>query len=89
MKPERIPDGPIHEFFGLTYATHLVLPRSVLQSMPLKWQAKLVALLNELDNTIDWRREGVEVARRGADGRYIPDEFRDYNRGRRRIPWRV
>lgn len=44
----------IHEWFGLTYAQYLTVPRSVLQSMPQEWQEKLVSLLNELDDTIDW-----------------------------------
>ncbi|SDK47578.1 hypothetical protein [Sediminibacillus albus] len=44
----------IHSYFGLSYATHLVIPRSVLQSMPEKWQYNFVKLLNELDDT-NWR----------------------------------
>jgi len=45
----------IHGFFELSYASYLVLPRSVLQSMPPAWQRAFVALLRELDETIDWR----------------------------------
>ena len=41
-------DDFIHSFFGLSYAHYLVLPRSVLQSMPAKWQKKFVKLLNEI-----------------------------------------
>jgi hypothetical protein len=40
---------PIHAWFGLTYTNYLVLPRAVLQSMPLKWQQQFVACLEELD----------------------------------------
>lgn len=39
----------IHKHFGLSYANYLVLPRTLLQSMPDAWQARFVALLNELD----------------------------------------
>jgi len=45
----RAPDGPIHGYFGLTYSNYLVAPRTVLQSMPLDWQERFVALLNEID----------------------------------------
>lgn len=41
-------NGPIHTSFGLSYANYLVLPRTLLQSMPEEWQAKFVALVNEL-----------------------------------------
>lgn len=44
----------IHMYFGLTYAEYLVIPRSVLQSMPEEWQFKFVKLLDELDDT-NWR----------------------------------
>lgn len=44
----------IHTHFGLSYAQYLVLPRSVLQSMPEEWQHKFVSLLEELDET-EWR----------------------------------
>lgn len=39
----------IHTWFSLTYANYLVLPRSVLQSMPDEWQQRFVGTLNELD----------------------------------------
>ncbi len=34
--------------FSLSYANYLVLPRTLLQSMPAVWQARFVALLDEL-----------------------------------------
>lgn len=37
--------GPIHLFFGLSYASYLVLPRTLLQSMPIVWQEQFTALL--------------------------------------------
>jgi hypothetical protein len=41
-------DEAIHRHFGLSYANYLVLPRTLLQSMPDAFQARFVALLNEL-----------------------------------------
>jgi hypothetical protein len=38
----------IHDWFGLTYANYLVLPRAVLQSMPDEWQERFVACLRQL-----------------------------------------
>lgn len=40
----------IHKHFGLSYANYLVIPRTLLQSMPDGWQARFVALLNELES---------------------------------------
>lgn len=49
---EVLPDirtDAIHTYFGLSYANYLVLPRTLLQSMPDQWQTRFVTLLNELD----------------------------------------
>lgn len=40
---------PIHTYFGLSYASHLVLNRTLLQSMPTDWQQRFVACLYELN----------------------------------------
>jgi hypothetical protein len=43
-------DAPdIHTWFGLTYSNYLVLPRTLLQSMPDAWQRRFTAMLGELD----------------------------------------
>ncbi|WP_371484831.1 hypothetical protein [Kitasatospora sp. NBC_00315] len=42
-------DGPVHTWFGLTYANYLVVPRTLMQSMPVGWQQRAVACLTELD----------------------------------------
>lgn len=42
-------NGPIHLWFGLTYSNYLVLCRSMMQSMPVTWQQRAVALFDELD----------------------------------------
>jgi len=38
-------------WFGLSRASFLTLPRSVLHEMPDEWQGKFADLLNELDDT--------------------------------------
>ena len=77
----------IHEWFGLTYAQYLTIPRSVLQSMDEDWQEKFAALLDELDETMDWRpSEGrYWVQLKDARGRYAADPLQDYERGRRKV----
>lgn len=40
----------IHGWFGLSYASWLCLPRTLLQSMPVEWQSRFVALLREYDD---------------------------------------
>lgn len=81
---------PIHEWFELGYAQYLTIPRSVLQSMPEQWQKRFVECLEQLDAMIDWRpTEGrYWVQLKNAKGRYVEDKFMDYERGRRRIPWK-
>ena len=83
-------DDAIHAWFELSYAQYLTIPRSVLQSMPPDWQRQFTALLDELDEAIDWRpKEGrYWVALKDGHGRYTRDTFMDYQRGRRRIPHR-
>jgi hypothetical protein len=57
----------IHLWFGLTYANYLVVPRSVLQSMPDEWQARFVGCLREMDEAfghLDWPSYDVRTLRR-------------------------
>ena len=77
----------IHNWFELSYAQYLTIPRSVLQSMPDEWQNSFVKLLNELDEKIDWRPENGHywVKLRDDKGRYVVDNLMDYERGRRKI----
>jgi hypothetical protein len=82
-------DEPIHEWFELSYAQYLTVPRSVLQSMPKEWQDRFVKCLEELDEKIDWRpQEGCYWVKLKDDkGRYMRDPLMDYERGRRRVPF--
>ena len=41
------------DWFSLSYASFLTLPRSMMHEMPEEWQWKMAALLEEWDNTWD------------------------------------
>ena len=79
---------PIHSYFGLSYANYLVLPRSVLQSMPIDWQDKFVTLLDMIPETIDDEFEpvgGYQVQAKDGEGKFKKDPYSNYERGRRRL----
>lgn len=48
IQPTHPTDGPIHDWFSLSYSNYQVLPRTLMQSMPLAWQQRMVACLHEL-----------------------------------------
>lgn len=85
----------LHTYFGLSYANYLVVPRSILQSMPDEWQGKMASLLEEmrdtlLDQKIDWPAEGLkcDVLLTRLEKYVTPrvhDDLADYQRGRRRL----
>lgn len=81
-KQGRIMDsGPIHTFFSLSYASWLTLPRVALQEMPLDWQAKFVALLEE---GFDRGLAGVDglIVTRKVGNRFVRNEhWNNYRRG--------
>lgn len=64
----------IDDWFEESKDRYLVLPRSVMQSMPKKWQAKMVALLQDLD------KSGVKLPEYSVsakiNGRYIKDKYK-------------
>lgn len=76
MAPEEI-----HGWFELTYAQYLTVPRSVMEAMPDEWQERMVACLNELDDTFDWRPgEGrYWVQLKNGRGRYARDRLIEYH----------
>jgi hypothetical protein len=76
---------PIHNYFELSYAQYIAIPRTVLQSMPIEWQIRFVECMTELDETIDWR-QNYYVYLRDDKGRFMNDPFADYDRGRRQLP---
>lgn len=52
-KDHEIELDAIHKHFGLSYANYLVLPRTLLQSMPQEWQTKFVALLKVMEEAFE------------------------------------
>ena len=74
---------PINWWFELSYAQYLTVPRLVMQSMPLEWQQKMAVLLQEMDETFDWRpKEGQYWVRlKDANGRFADAPLEDYRRG--------
>jgi len=79
---------PIHNYFGLSYANYLVLPRSVLQSMPEDWQERFVCLLGQIPEVIaeDFEPEGgYDVRAKDSSFEFIADPYSNYERGRRRL----
>lgn len=77
----------IHTWFGLTYSNYLVLPRTMLQSMPTEWQRRFVACLEELDAAAgDILGPDGYWVRAQRDGKFIADPVPQYNRGRARVP---
>lgn len=78
----------IHDYFGLSYANYLVLPRSVLQSMPDEWQEQFVGLLNQILETIDEEFEpegGYRVLALDKNKKFKRDPYSNYERGRRQL----
>lgn len=73
FNPRNSHEGPIHEFFGLTYSSYLVLPRLLLQEMPLEWQRQLVDILDKL-NATGISTPVYAVQRRDSKGRMIKDD---------------
>lgn len=75
----------VHDWFELSYAQFLTVPRLVMQSMSPAWQAKMVDLLKEMDDTFDWRpkdgRYWVQI--RDDKGRFLTVDAAicDYRRG--------
>lgn len=82
---------PVHRYFELSYCSYKVLPRSVLQSMPVEWQRKFVQLLEQIPETLDVddMPESYRVTAIGDRGRFKHDPYSDYERGRRRIPMKA
>jgi len=74
---------PINLWFELSYAQYLTVPRLVMQSMPIEWQRKMAVLLQEMDETFDWRpKEGrYWVKLRDDKGRFMDAPLDNYRRG--------
>lgn len=77
-------ERPIDEMFGLTYANYFVVPRSILQSMSVRWQKRFVILQREMAALFGpLLRDDYVVQVRGKDGRFVEDDLAQYrHRGR-------
>lgn len=73
-------EDPVHLWFGLTYANYLVVQRSVMCAMPYEWQQKMVALLDEMYETIDAEKipQQFRVNSVNAKGKFVKDPFSNY-----------
>jgi hypothetical protein len=69
-------------FFGLSHANFLVLPRIALQSMPLEWQYKFFALVEELQDSIEmpegYTGNFAVTMRNKENGQYIKNVLPHY-----------
>ena len=76
-------ESPIHIWFELSYAQFLTIPRLVMESMPMDWQHKMAALLEQLDGTFDWRPKKGRywVKLKDDKGRYCDAPLNDYRYG--------
>ncbi len=76
-------ESPIHESFGLTYASFLVVPRLLMEAMPWGWQKDMVHLMDEFTEKYEWDDEGIEISKRGDDGLFvkIDENLCNYKRG--------
>lgn len=95
-KPTPVIDGeePIHDWFGLTYASYVVMPRTVLQSCSVETQRKLIEAFEavaeeELKGTgHNWPYgDDIHITLKDERGRFKKDPLGNYERGRRRL-WR-
>jgi hypothetical protein len=77
----------VHNWFELTYASYLVLPRVLLCDMPRSWQERFVSCLRELDET--WKpvpEEGTYTVNvRGDNGKFVSDPLSNYRRPSRAV----
>ena len=75
-------DGPVHLWFELTYSNYLVLPRSLMQAMPVEWQARMVACLDEMREAVRHLdlNDRYTVLLRGEKGRIVSDPYAEYRR---------
>ena len=73
-------DGPMWNWFELSYASYLVIPRTLLCGMSEEWQEKFAALLDEIRETYDCSKiqDNYTVQLRGGNSRFIKDPLRDY-----------
>lgn len=72
----------IRDWFELSYAQYLTVPRSIMEAMPQEWQEQMAALLDELDDTFAWRPTSGRYwcYLKDGRGRYADDPLQEYRR---------
>lgn len=73
-------DSPASYFFGLSYASWLAIPRLTLQEMPIDWQVRFFALLEEADDMLSIPEDIEVVQRRGGRFKAL-GAWNNYRRG--------
>jgi hypothetical protein len=72
-------DGPVWRGFGLTRAAYAVFPRRCLQSMPVEWQERFMALVNEMHERLpEGSLDGDYTITLRINGRIAADPMREY-----------
>ena len=66
-------DGPIHTWFGLSYANYQVLHRTLMQSMPVEWQERMVACMEELRDAFAHIEQAEAYDITPGEDRYLYD----------------
>ncbi len=73
----------LQAWFGLSYASFLVMPRVAMQAMPHDWQEKMAELLHEYDESINTSAFGVHscfVTAKDSDNKFMkmPKQLTNY-----------
>jgi hypothetical protein len=82
-KPPNRAETPIDRWFGDSPNPYLVLSRLGLQEMPIDWQERFIALLNEAHEHHELRVHArrYEVKRRNEKGKIISDPWANWRHG--------
>lgn len=81
---------PVHHWFSLSYSSYLVVQRSLMEAMPLEWQRRMVAMMDELWETFDPDRVQTSFRVTALDGtRFTKDPLREYRHvSLADLPWK-
>lgn len=84
----------MEQFWSISRAEYLTVPRSIIQLMPIEWQNKMARLMEEMNDAINWHPEGennywVQLGTQhfededDGEGRIIsiPDPLQEYRHG--------
>ncbi len=74
------PHEHISSWFQLTYASYLVLPRSLMEAMPTEWQKRMKDCLDEMQATFEQENDNYLVLLRGEGGKFMTDPLGNYRR---------